>query len=391
MNRDLEQRKSIQPLLEKYREVLLDRIKDKEEPLILMQGGYGKHNTGDDTLLRVAIEQVQTVYPKARVVALAYHPEFLMESYGIEAIPFKIKRIKPILMSCDAQILASGGLVNDIDFDSYLKKLLTPRGKFVFVTVKVMLWRKKPTIVFGVGLHLIPNFLVRWLMKATLPKVALLSVRDEYSIKVLNEIGRKDYYFHHDPALIYRKKYDMTFDEVKQKYGLKHDRFIFFNFRYTKNEERTRAAVEESVEYMKRVAGRYPEHDILMVPFSLHPTFELENDVIAHHEIKRLAEERHGAGNMIVVEDYQTADEIKNIAQYADLLILTRHHAPVLTYELGVPTVIVSYNLKCREFGELGGYKYIMEYDEMTANELMRITEEVIGDTASQSEIKKWL
>ncbi len=391
MNRDLEQQKSIVPFLQEFKEVLRNRIGDKEEPLILMQGGYGKHNTGDDTLLRVAIEQVQEVYPKARIVALAYNPQFLEESYGIEAIPFKLKRIRPILFNCDAQILASGGLVNDIDFDSYWKKLLTPRGKFVFLTVKATLMRKKPTIVFGVGLHLIPNFLVRWLMKMTLPKVALLSVRDEYSINVLNEIGRKDYYFHHDPALIFRKKYNMTLQEVKDKYGLKHDRFLFFNFRYTKNEERTRAAVEESVEYLHRFSQRYPNHDILMVPFSLHPTFELENDVIAHEEIKKKAEDKYGVKNIVVVQNYQTADEIKNIAQYADMMVLTRHHAPVLTYETGIPTVIVSYNLKCREFGELGGYKYIIDYDDLTANELMQYTEEVIGETQSHDEVPKWL
>ena len=391
MNRDLEQKKSIRPFLDKFAEVLRQRVGDKKEPLFLMQGGYGKHNTGDDTLLRVAIEQVREIYPDARVVALAYNPEFLKESYGIEAIPFKLKRIIPILKSCDAQILASGGLVNDIDFDSYLKKLLTPRGKFVFLTVKYMLMRKKPTVVFGVGLHLIPNFLVRWLMKSTLPKVALLSVRDEYSIKVLNEIGVKDYFFHHDPALIFRKKYEQSKEDIREKYGIKRQRYIFFNFRYTKNEGDTRSAVRESVEYIRRVAEKYPDHDILMVPFSVHPTFELENDVIAHREIKQTAEKQHGVNNLVLVENYQTADEIKNIAEHSDLLILTRHHAPVLTYETGVPTVVVSYNLKCREFAELGGYKYVIDYEDITADALMKMTDEVLEGTKSSGDVKRWL
>ncbi len=391
MNRDLYERKSIEPFLDKFKEVLKSRIGDKEEPLFLMQGGYGKHNTGDDTLLRVAIEQVQAIYPKAKAVALAYNPGFLAESYGIDAIPFKLKKIIPTLKACDAQVLASGGLVNDIDFDSYLKKLLTPRGKFVFLTVKYMLMKKKPTVVFGVGLHLIPNFIVRWLMKSTLPKVALLSVRDEYSINVLQEIGVKDYYFHHDPALIYKKKYDMSFGQVKEKYGIKRGRFIFFNFRYTKNGEDTQKAVSESVDYIGRVAKKYPEHDILMVPFSVHPTFELENDVIAHREIKAKAEQKYGADNLVLIDHYMTADEIKNIADCADLLILTRHHAPVLTYETGVPTIVVSYNLKCREFAELGGYKYVIDYEALTADALMDFTDKTLEGTNSNADVKRWI
>jgi hypothetical protein len=47
----------------------------------------------------------------------------------------------------------------------------------------------------------------------------------------------------------------------------------------------------------------------------------------------------------------------------------------VLTYSCQIPTIIISYNYKCREFAELGEYKYIIDYDKIKSKQLEDITE----------------
>ena len=384
MNHNLKEEKSIQPFFERFRSLLRERIGDKPSPLILIQGGFGKHNTGDDTLLRVASRQVRAVYPGARIIALCHNPAFLMESYGIEGVRFQSLRTIRLLFACDALVLASGGLVNHIDFTSVLRSIVNPRGKFTFLTAWTVLLRKKITVAFGVGIHQVPDPVVRFLMNRVLPRMSLICVRDKYSVDTLERMGIKNYYFAHDPALVFEPEKEFDWEAFREKYQVPDGPVVMFNYRYTKDEKETQNAISVFAKYIDFLEKKYPGTTLLMVPFSIHPTFPLENDVTAFEELKKTAVEKYGVKNICLVDDYQTADEIKGIAGHAELLVLTRHHAPVLTYDCGAPTIVVSYNLKCREFAELGGYEYTIDYDKLNLEKLVEISEKILGFPVSK-------
>ncbi len=379
MNRDLELKQNMQPFLAAFRKMLAQRIGAKQNPLILIQGGFGKHNTGDDTLLRVARNEALKVYPGARVVALCHIPQLLQESYGIEGVAFKSAAFFKMIRKCDALIVAAGGLVNNIDYKSKLKSLINMRGKFVFISMRMCIKRHVPVVLFGVGMHDIPDFIVKHLMDTTIPKVDLISVRDEHTTKLLDRMGVQGYFAHHDPALLYRREETWDRERAKSYCGVTKDKYIVINYRMVKDEIVTQRTIDALAGYLKWVQDTYPDTDVVMMPFSLHPTFELESDTAAAAALLTHARQKYGVEGIKVIDRYLRADEVKNIAQHAELLLLARHHAPVLTYECGVPTIILSYNVKCREFGVLGGYEYIIDYTDMTCEALADDTQKALA------------
>lgn len=375
MNDDIEEKYSIIPFFEKFEKIMKEKIGNKKEPIILLQGGFGKHNTGDDTLMLVARERILKVYPNAKIYALCHNPSFLKEDYNVEGIKFKSLKTFNYLFKCDALVVPAGGLVNNIDFNSYIRSIFNMRGKFVFISMLITILRHKCTVVFGVGIHNTPDFIVKALLNTVLPRVTLLGVRDKYTVELVKKMGIKDFYFFHDPVISYRSKRKFDWDELKEIKGIPFDDFIIINYRMTKNVEETRHTLKEFAKYVVYIKKRYPKMGIVFLPFSLHPTFDLENDVIAMRKIMNLVEKKYSVDNMVLLEKYVTADEVKAIAEHARLLILTRHHAPVITYSCQIPTIVISYNFKCREFAELGEYRYILDYPQLTLEQLVKITE----------------
>lgn len=378
MNTNITEKYSIAPFFNAFRKTLKQKIGSNTQPLILVQGGFGKHNTGDDTLLLVAIREIKTVYPEARIYALCHNPAFLQEDYGIKGIKFKSFKTLKYLLKTDALIVPAGGLVNNIDYNSTLRSLINPRGKFVLIALLLTILRRKCTVVFGVGIHEIPDFIVKYLLKITIPHVNLLCVRDKYTVSVVKELGCKNFFFAHDPVISYKRTHFYNWNEYKNSKHIPFEKFIVLNFRLVKNSGQSVNAIKQLAEFIHYVNENFPEYGILLMPFSIHPTFELENDVIAFKELLSYVKKKYTVKNCHLIDQYMTADDVKIIAEHASMLILTRHHAPIITYECHVPTVIISYNIKCREFGELGEYKYIIDYDKLDYLQLEEITESIL-------------
>lgn len=379
MNHNLKETYSIKPFFNAFEKKLVKYIGPKETPLILIQGGYGKHNTGDDTLLLVAVNQTLKVYPKANVIALCHDPRLIQESYNIKSVAFKSIHCIEYLFRCDALIIAAGGLANNIDYNSKLRSIFNLRGKFVLFSLLLTIFRRRCSVIFGVGIHEIPDFIVKNLLKFTVPKASLIAVRDKHTVQYLKEIGVDQFFFCHDPALVYQKRNSMDWVEFCKTNKITSSKLVMLNYRNVKNVQLSERVIAELSIYIREFNNLYPGYQILFIPFSIHPTFELENDVIAMHKLIKTIQRGNHIDNLLLIEEYQTADFVKEIASHCEMLILSRHHAAVLTYECQKPTIILSYNFKCREFGELGEYLYIIDYENITHRQLLSYTNEILN------------
>lgn len=368
MNNDIETKYSIAPFFKAYHDTLHKKIGAKEKPLILFQGGFGKHNTGDDTLLLVAMRETRLAYPEAQLIALCHNPVLLKNDYGIDGVKFKSFKTFSLLFKADALVAPAGGLTNNIDFSSKLKSLLNPRGKFILIALLITIIRGKCTVLFGVGIHDIPDNIVKILLQLTIPRVTLLGVRDKHTVQYVSSLGRTDYFFSHDPVISYKGH-----DSVN-KQDIPYDHYIVINFRLVKDTRQSEKAINEFVEYLNAFYMEHKEYGIVFLPFSIHPSFKLENDLEAFKKILKHPQLNIDSSKIMLIEKYQSAYDVRKIASKADLLILTRHHAPVITYMCQKPTIVVSYNYKCREFAELGEYKYIIDYSKLNSNYLMEVT-----------------
>ena len=120
MNENLAETRSPEEFLRSFSTKLRERLGEKTNPTILIQGGFGKNNTGDDTLLLVAREKVLEMYPEARIVALCYDPVNLFNLYGIEGVYYGSRKAVGHLFSADGIVIAGGGLINDVYSTSYI-------------------------------------------------------------------------------------------------------------------------------------------------------------------------------------------------------------------------------------------------------------------------------
>lgn len=378
MNHDIEKRYSIEPFQSAVKTVLDSRLRTKTAPVIVMQGGFGKKNTGDDTLLLVAKDYIEKLYPSARIVALCHNPEFLKQ-YRIEGVRFKSLRAIRLILSMDALIVPAGGLTNNIDYNSKLRSLLNPRGKVVLISLLISIIRGIPSILYGVGIHEIPDFIVYALLRITIPRVSVVGVRDRYSVDFLEKIGVNKYYFFHDPAICYKGNLLMGWNEYKRLSGIEFEKYIVLNIRLVKERALTNHVISEISRYLRWLSECYPDYGVVFLPFSIHPTFETENDVLAFKKVESTIRRMNVPLRYIIISTYQTANDIQMIASHAELLILARHHAPVLTYHCRIPTIILSYNIKCREFAELAEYQYVLDYNAITHDKMQKLTRAILG------------
>ena len=75
--------------VEEMTELFRRKIGNKKNPVIIIHGGYGHNNLGDDALLLTTTKIVRQIYPDATIVSL-------------EMIKY--------VMSCDGYIISGGGL-----------------------------------------------------------------------------------------------------------------------------------------------------------------------------------------------------------------------------------------------------------------------------------------
>ena len=247
----------------------------KQKPLILIQGGYGKNNTGDDALLLAIRQKVLEIVPGAHIVALCHGPENVQKLYGIEAAYFTDKKARKLLRTCDALIIGGGGIVNKINTYSGLKvfKIFDPKGKFLFFTALFTKLRKRPVVFYVVGMTSIPDALVRFLMKRTLGRVDLLAVRDPVSYQIAGEIApRRQIFLCHDPALNYRPAVPANIQPVLEQAGVREGQeYLVFNARFVLDEAVNAGARAAIAAVIAALSRQMPEKKIILLPISLYP------------------------------------------------------------------------------------------------------------------------
>ncbi len=354
----------------------------KKEPLILIQGGYGKNNTGDDALLLAIKSKVLSIVPGARIVALCHGPERVQQLYGMKAAYFTDKKARRLLFSCDALLIGGGGIVNKINTYSGLKvlKIFDPKGKFLFFTSLLTKMRRKPVVFYVVGMTSIPDAMVRFLMKRTLGRVDLLGVRDPRSLEIAKKMARgRKVYLCHDPALDYRPEGQVEIDPLLEQAGLATgQRYVVFNARYVLDPAINENVRQAAAAAIAELSAKAPEVGIVLLPLSMHPDKRLEDDLQFLREILQSAEQQGGKAHLL--ERYLHPAQTQRLIAGSSALIMARLHGLILSCDAAVPTVVLAYDQKVEEFARMAGYAQVLRYDALTAGKLSAALHACMGE-----------
>jgi len=349
-----------------------------QSPLILIQGGYGKRNTGDDALLLVIYNKVKEIVPNSRVVALCHFPDDISKRYQIEAYHFAEKKAIYLLFKADMLIIGGGGIVNKINTFSGLKsfRIFDPKGKYLFLTSLLMKLRGKKAVFYVVGITSIPDAGVRYLMKLVLPKADLIGVRDVMSLGLLKELKLdKGVILCHDPALNLPAAPESDAIELLANYNvnIKNDELIGINVRQVQNEETNQKTIKEMVLLVDKLTESNNRIKIIFFPIGMHPTKPLENDLIIGRQIAKNIKNKE---RFILLDEYYSPMLTKALLGKMKILILSRLHSLILSCEYKIPTIIITYDDKVTQFGQMAGYDKIIPLEEINSDGIIRIIRE---------------
>ena len=328
-----------------------------EKPRIVIHGGYGKHNLGDDAILEAILLRLESLWPQARVSVLCHDPRPVHTRHpSVNAHSFKSWGALRAICSSDLYVIGGGGIVNRINTYSGFTRLraLDPKGKFLFLAGWLSKLCGARLVFYSVGTTSMPDRVVGWLVRAVVSRADSVSVRDPLSLKVLRETGvTRDVLVLPDPATGLRPVGEEQATEILLRAGVDVNRpLIGICMRYVREPGISNA---ETVVHTARVIEWLIESQaaqVLFVPFGRHPRKQVENDVAFAREVRaQLSSDRDF---FVLDREYRPA-EVQAILARMNVCILERLHACILATSVHTPLIAVAYDAKVSEFMKLSG------------------------------------
>ena len=345
----------IPDLWENYKKTL--NAKGVTAPVVVLHGGYGKNNMGDDAILDVLISRVRDNLPGAKIIVVCHGPEYVREQYGLESCYFKsFCAIKAIVKS-HIYIIGGGGIVNKINTYSGYRyfKIFDMKGKFLFIAALLAKIFRAQTVFYAIGATSFSDAAVKFLARLSLNFADVISVRDKLSMDNLKKIGvKKDIVQVLDPALSLTPADKQQGRDILEQLGVGSSgkNVVGFNMRYVRDpsvdNDDTVAEAAKLVDYL--VKDRNCE--VLFLPISRHRSEHFEDDFDFGMQVKaRLSDDK----DFYILQDYYHPATMMAILGLMDFCVLERLHAVILSSKMDTPFFVISYDNKVAEYVKLIG------------------------------------
>ncbi len=159
-----------------------------------ISGSYGGLNLGDEAILQCIISQLRNTLP-VEITVLSRNPEDTLERHDVEhAVAVrKLGRsdILPVLRDLDLLIIGGGGILFDAEARIYLREAALAQELGV------------PVMFYAVGVGPLEYSTARDLVRNALNDAALITVREEGALHLLEDIGvQRPILVTADPALL---------------------------------------------------------------------------------------------------------------------------------------------------------------------------------------------
>lgn len=297
---------------------------------VVLSGYYGFHNVGDEAILFSMIRALRSVDPTVEITVLSNDPDFTEATYGVKAVNrWKAGEVAAALREANGLISGGGSLLQD-----------KTGPKSVIYYTGIMFIAKmlgKPVFIYAQGMGPLEQKMSRWLTKVALGKVSAITVRDEESKALLNEIGvRKEVELVPDPVL-----------------GLNGDAF---HNQWFLEQKFSKPVITVSVrdwpsdfDFEKEMAEALDlvatsGYEIVFIP--MHG----EDDDITSRRVAELMK----AESVIAPYDMSIEEKI-GLIKLSELVVAMRLHALIFAAVVHVPYVALSYDPKIDSFCKQSG------------------------------------
>lgn len=324
---------------------------------IVLSGYYGFDNVGDEAILLSIITALRKEQPDVAITVLSNNPDVTAKTYGVAAVNrWKLGEVSKALKSADGLISGGGSLLQD---QTGMKTI-----PYYCLVMRIAKFHKKPVFVYAQGMGPINHPLSRKLTKFTLNRVDRITLRDEASIELLEEIG------------------------VGQTMSLVPDPVIGLDSSAFRSEWLERQAYTDGyisvsvrdwpsdVDFMRKIADGLDllaeaGHQIVFVP--MHDI----HDEKASYKLVQMMKQKS-----IVAPGNVSIEEKVTIIGQSDLLIGMRLHSLIFSAIEATPFIALSYDPKIDAFADIAEQPNLghVEQDDWDGVALFEQASEVLAD-----------
>jgi polysaccharide pyruvyl transferase CsaB len=291
---------------------------------VLIAGGYGCGNAGDEAILSVLLGEPALATREVTVVSS--DPRDTARVHGVHAVAARPAPLLGAIGACDTLVVGGGGI-----FSAYMgrRSMLLP-----FITLAARAATKR-VLFRALGVYRSTPPAVGRLLAVSMDRAAFASVRDAPSAAALRRFGMKrSPMLEPDPALRLQPAAH-TCDIPLHAVG-----FALRRVRNEAQQPRLDAVYAEAIAAVED-SGRVP----ILIPFCSHPTQAVEQDEAYLAELRS----RSGARSCLLLDRLPPADLLSVVASL-DALVAMRFHAILFGHIAGTPTLAVPYDDKCSAF-----------------------------------------
>ncbi len=325
--------------------------KSKTIAKIMISGYYGFNNIGDEAILKSMVRAFKEKIPQVKITVLSRNPLQTSQTYKIKAIN-RLHLIKVIrcLRNVNLFISGGGGLLQDSTGKGW--SILYYLG--LILIAKIV---KVPVMIYAQGIGPINKKINKLLIKWILNKVKLITVRDNHSKKLLNNLGVSvpSIYVNSDPVFLLKKKnINHIIDShpyIKKLFNADDCPLIGVSVReYKSNGSDSKRIFAQAADYL---IENY-QAKIIFLPF------QFDEDVHISEEILSLMKNQAD-----VLKIKLEPEELLSVLSRLSLVVGVRLHSIIFSSMANIPFVAFNYDPKVKYFLEdLGLSELLLEIDE---------------------------
>ena len=325
--------------------------KPKTMVKIMISGYYGFNNTGDEAILTSMVRAFKEKIPQIKIVVLSHSPLQTSQAYQIKTINrLHLIDIMRCLRDTNLFISGGGGLLQDSTGKGW--SILYYLG--LILVAKIV---KVPVMIYAQGIGPVNKQINKKLIKWILNKVDLITVRDNSSKELLENLGvvKPSIYVNSDPVFLLKKKnINHIIDNYPyiQKLINPDDRpLIGVSVReYKSNGSDSKRIFARAADYLIK---NY-QAKIIFLPFKFDEDVHISEEILSL--MKNKAE---------VLKIKLEPEELLSVLSRLSLVIGVRLHSIIFSSMANIPFIAFNYDPKVRYFVEdLGLSELLLEIDE---------------------------
>jgi len=348
-----------------YKNILSER--DKPPVNVVIFGSYGQNNSGDDIILKSIVQNLRERRNNINLTVLSRKPKEIRKQFQVDAVHrFNLISVFSRIRKAKLLIAGGGNLIQDETSTQSLLYYLWLINTARSLGVLNMLYAN------GIGAINNPRNISR--STRVLNRVELITLREEGSLKLLNEMGVTAPAIHVTADASFALPFPKIDSNLPASIGVTGKFFCVALRPWANNPPN----LEEQIALFADELINTYDYQAVFVP--MRP--EQDTD-IAKRVMALMANKNKSILLEPALQDYNLARSILGLASFA---VCMRLHALIFAMEKGVPAIGLVYSPKIREFMDTMNQQWYMPVEETNIETLVEYSSEIHKNIDSISE-----